>query len=233
MQLVGERVVLLDTMKDRRIGVPEVIEKFGVTPDKVVEVQSLAGDSVDNVPGVPGIGLKTAAQLVLEYGDLESLLAGAPGIKQQKRRENLIAFAEQARISHRLVTLKRDVPLEHSIDTLGVRPIIGEQLIAYAKAMEFSTIIRRAAEATGVEPSKVAPAVVPVTYWPPEGEASSSPDGSGRYANGKRIAHFLLLSDRERGRERPILPGEGFHAWQPRGRGARPDASDSGRPLGL
>ncbi|WP_370675866.1 DNA polymerase I [Pleomorphomonas sp. PLEO] len=175
MQLVGERVVLLDTMKDRRIGVPEVIEKFGVTPDKVVEVQSLAGDSVDNVPGVPGIGLKTAAQLVLEYGDLESLLANAAGIKQQKRRENLIAFAEQARISHRLVTLKRDVPLEHPIDMLGVRPIIGERLIAYAKAMEFSTIIRRVAEATGVEPSKVVPAVVPVTHWPPEGEASSLP----------------------------------------------------------
>ncbi|WP_051228273.1 DNA polymerase I [Pleomorphomonas oryzae] len=170
MQLVDDRVVLLDTMKDRRIGVPEVIEKFGVPPDKVVEVQSLAGDSVDNVPGVPGIGLKTAAQLVLEYGNLEALLAGAAGIKQQKRRENLITFAEQARISHRLVTLKRDVPLEHPIDGLGVRPIIGERLIAYAKAMEFSTIIRRVSEATGVEPSKVAPAVVPVTHWPPEGE---------------------------------------------------------------
>lgn len=177
MQLVDDRVVLLDTMKDRRIGVPEVIEKFGVPPDKVVEVQSLAGDSVDNVPGVPGIGLKTAAQLVLEYGNLEALLAGAAGIKQQKRRENLIAFAEQARISHRLVTLKRDVPLEHPIDGLGVRPIIGERLIAYAKAMEFSTIIRRVSEATGVEPSKVAPAVVPVTHWPPEGETPPLTEG--------------------------------------------------------
>lgn len=170
MQLVGERVLLLDTMKDRRIGVPEVIEKFGVPPEKVVEVQSLAGDSVDNVPGVPGIGLKTAAQLILEYGNLEALLDGAAGIKQQKRRENLIAFAEQARISHRLVTLKSDVPLEHPIDALGVRPIIGERLIAYAKAMEFSTITRRVAEATGVDPAKVVPAVVPVTHWPPEGE---------------------------------------------------------------
>ncbi|MCM5557975.1 DNA polymerase I [Pleomorphomonas sp. JP5] len=176
MQLVGERVMLLDTMKDRRIGVPEVIEKFGVPPDKVIEVQSLAGDSVDNVPGVPGIGLKTAAQLILEYGNLEALLAAATGIKQQKRRENLIAFAEQARISHRLVTLKCDVPLEQPIDTLGVRPIVGERLIAYAKAMEFSTIIRRVSEATGVEPSKVTPAVVPVTHWPPEGEASSTED---------------------------------------------------------
>ncbi len=170
MQLVDPRVRLLDTMKDKRIGAEEVVEKFGVPPEKVVEVQSLAGDSVDNVPGVPGIGLKTAAQLILEYGDLETLLKNAEGIKQQKRRENLIAFAEQARISHRLVTLMRDVPVEHGIDTLGVRPIDGDRLIAFAKAMEFSTIVRRVSETTGVDPAKVGPAVVPVTHWPPEGE---------------------------------------------------------------
>jgi DNA polymerase-1 len=174
MQLVDARVALLDTMKDKRIGAAEVIEKFGVPPDKVVEVQSLSGDSVDNVPGVPGIGLKTAAQLVLEYGDLESLLAAAAGIKQQKRRENLIAFAEQARLSYRLVTLKRDVPVTEPIDLMGVRPIIGERLIAYAKAMEFSTLTRRAAEATGVDSSKVEPATVPVTFWPPEGAAETA-----------------------------------------------------------
>ncbi|WP_053239432.1 DNA polymerase I [Pleomorphomonas koreensis] len=180
MQLVDERVALLDTMKDKRIGAAEVIEKFGVPPDKVAEVQSLSGDSVDNVPGVPGIGLKTAAQLVLEYGDLESLLAAAAGIKQQKRRENLIAFAEQARLSHRLVTLKRDVPVTEPIDLLGVRPIIGERLIAYAKAMEFSTLTRRAAEATGVDSSKVEPASVPVSFWPPEGEAGAGTPPSGQ-----------------------------------------------------
>src|SRR6266581_2806356 len=98
MQLVTDKVVMFDTMKDRRIGIPEVIEKFGVPPEKVVEVQALAGDSTDNVPGVPGIGVKTAAQLIAEYGDLETLLARAGEIKQEKRRQSLIDFAEQARV---------------------------------------------------------------------------------------------------------------------------------------
>ncbi|MBS1182456.1 MAG: polA [Proteobacteria bacterium] len=229
MQLVGERVVLLDTMKDRRIGIPEVIEKFGVPPDKVIEVQSLAGDSVDNVPGVPGIGLKTAAQLVLEYGTLEALLAGASGIKQQKRRENLIAFAEQARISHRLVTLKCDVPLTHSIDTLGVRPIIGEQLIAYAKAMEFSTIIRRVAEATSVDPSKVAPAVVPVTHWPPEGEDTSgtplSPLREG--GDGADGESPVGTADSESGNPSPTT----VSAFTPAGRAAEAQAKMQAIPV--
>ncbi len=92
MQLVRKGVTLLDTMKDRELGEEAVLEKFGVRPDKVVDVQALAGDSVDNVPGVPGIGVKTGAQLITEYGDLETLLARAPEIKQQKRRENLIAI---------------------------------------------------------------------------------------------------------------------------------------------
>ncbi|WP_237152703.1 DNA polymerase I [Oryzibacter oryziterrae] len=175
MQLVGPRVTLLDTMKDKRIGPDEVVEKFGVPPEKVVEVQSLAGDSVDNVPGVPGIGLKTAAQLIADFGDLENLLANAPSIKQQKRRENLIAFAEQARISHRLVTLKRDVPVDHPIESLGVRDADGEKLIAFTKAMEFNAITRRVADTTGVDPSKVTPTTVTVTHWPP---ASEGGDGS-------------------------------------------------------
>src|ERR1700754_5316167 len=98
MQLVTDRVTMYDTMKDRRLGIPEVIEKFGVGPEKVVEVQALAGDSVDNVPGVPGIGIKTAAQLIVEYGDLETLLSRAGEIKQPKRREALIENAEKARI---------------------------------------------------------------------------------------------------------------------------------------
>lgn len=166
MQLVSDRVALLDTMKDRRLGAAEVVEKFGVLPDKVVEVQSLAGDSVDNVPGVPGIGIKTAAQLIGEYGTLENLLANAASIKQQKRRENLIAFADQARLSHRLVTLKRDVPLAEPIEALGVRGLDGARLIAFLKAMELTTITRRVAELTGIEPAAVAPAVVPVTHWP-------------------------------------------------------------------
>ncbi len=105
MQLIGNGVIMYDTMKDRRIGRDEVIEKFGVPPEKVIEVQALIGDSTDNVPGVPGIGVKTAAQLINQYGDLETLLRNASQIKQEKRRQALIDNAELARISKRLVTL--------------------------------------------------------------------------------------------------------------------------------
>ncbi|MGB1987807.1 MAG: 5'-3' exonuclease, partial [Parvibaculales bacterium] len=111
MQLVSDKIDMVDTMKDKFIDAAGVVEKFGVGPDKVIDVQALAGDSVDNVPGVPGIGIKTAAQLIDEYGDLDTLLARAEEIKQNKRRENLIEFAEQARISRELVTLKRDTPM--------------------------------------------------------------------------------------------------------------------------
>ena len=112
MQLVNDSVTMLDPMKDKRIGAGEVVEKFGVAPDKVVDVQSLMGDSTDNVPGVPGIGQKTAAQLIGDYGDLETLLARASEIKQAKRRENLIEFADLARLSRTLVVLKDDVPTD-------------------------------------------------------------------------------------------------------------------------
>src|SRR4051812_31990346 len=109
MQLVNDCVTMYDTMKDKRIGIPEVIEKFGVPPEKVIEVQALIGDSTDNVPGVPGIGVKTAAQLICEYGDLETLLSRASEIKQDKRRQTLIEHAEKARLSKRLVTLEQNV----------------------------------------------------------------------------------------------------------------------------
>src|SRR6201987_4453612 len=105
MQLVTDRVTMFDTMKDRKIGIPEVIEKFGVPPAKMIEVQALIGDSTDNVPGVPGIGVKPAAQLIGEYGNLETLLARAGEIKQDKRRQALIDNAERARLSKKLVTL--------------------------------------------------------------------------------------------------------------------------------
>src|SRR6202022_3796584 len=120
MQLVTDRVVMYDTMRDRRIGIPEVIEKFGVPPEKVIEVQALIGDSTDNVPGVPGIGVKTAAQLIGEYGDLETLLARAPEIKQDKRRQALIDNAELARLSKKLVTLDDKVKLDVPIADLVV-----------------------------------------------------------------------------------------------------------------
>ena len=146
MQLVGNGVTMYDTMKDRRIGAAEVMEKFGVGPDKVIEVQALIGDSSDNVPGVPGIGVKTAAQLIGEYGDLETLLKRAGEIKQDKRRQSLIDNAEIARISKRLVTLDHNVPLDVPVDQLAVHEPDYKNLIAFLKAMEFNTITRRVAE---------------------------------------------------------------------------------------
>src|SRR6266853_2657151 len=111
MQLVNDCVIMYDTMKDKKIGVAEVIEKFGVPPEKVIEVQALIGDSTDNVPGVPGIGVKTAAKIISEYGDLDTLLARAAEIKQEKRRQALIENADQARLSKKLVTLEDRVAL--------------------------------------------------------------------------------------------------------------------------
>jgi len=155
MQLVGKTVVMYDTMKDKRIGPAEVMEKFGVGPEKVIEVQALIGDSSDNVPGVPGIGVKTAAQLIGEYGDLETLLKRASEIKQDKRRQTLIDNAELARISKKLVTLDNKVPLEVEVDQLAVHEPDYKNLIAFLKAMEFSTITRRVAEKSGIDAGQV------------------------------------------------------------------------------
>jgi len=130
MQLVGDGVVMFDAMKNKLIDRDEVIEKFGVPPDRVVDVQSLAGDSVDNVPGAPGIGIKTAALLIQEYGDLETLLARAGEIKQPKRRETLVNFADQLRVSRALVTLKCDTPLDYTLESLQVRSPDPETLLA-------------------------------------------------------------------------------------------------------
>ncbi|UWU77583.1 DNA polymerase I [Bradyrhizobium huanghuaihaiense] len=155
MQLVNDKIMMYDTMKDRRIGIPEVIEKFGVPPEKVVEVQALAGDSTDNVPGVPGIGIKTAAQLITEYGDLEQLLFRATEIKQPKRREALLENAEKARISRQLVLLDDKVDLEVPLDDLAVHEPDARKLIAFLKAMEFTTLTRRVAEYSQIDPSNV------------------------------------------------------------------------------
>jgi DNA polymerase I len=155
MQLVTDKVTMYDTMKDRRIGIPEVIEKFGVPPAKVVEVQALAGDSTDNVPGVPGIGIKTAAQLIVEYGDLETLLLRAGEIKQPKRREALIENAEKARISRQLVLLDDSVKLDVPLDELAVHEPDARKLISFLKAMEFSTLTRRVAEYSQIDSSDV------------------------------------------------------------------------------
>ncbi len=157
MQLVRDCVVMYDSMKDRRIGIPEVIEKFGVPPDKLVEVQALIGDSIDNVPGVPGIGVKTAAQLICEYGDLDTLLARAGEIKQEKRRQALIDNADKARLSKKLVTLDDHVPLDVPLDDLAVHEPDYKRLIAFLKAMEFVALTRRVAEFSGIDAAQIEP----------------------------------------------------------------------------
>jgi DNA polymerase-1 len=143
MQLVRPGVQLLDPIKQKPIRAPEVLEKFGVTPDKVVEVQALAGDSTDNVPGVPGIGIKTAAQLINEYGDLESLLANAEKIKQPKRREALVENAEKARISRRLVLLDENAPLPCPIERMAAKAPADHRLETFLRAMGFRSILAR------------------------------------------------------------------------------------------
>ncbi|MEM7427231.1 MAG: DNA polymerase I [Pseudomonadota bacterium] len=183
MQLVNDQIQMLDTMKDKKIGHAEVVEKFGVGPEKVIDVQSLAGDSVDNVPGVPGIGIKTAAQLIEEYGDLDTLLEKADGIKQKKRRENLIEFADQARVSRDLVTLKQDVPVEVSLDAFAVAEPRASDLIGFLKAMEFTTLTKRVASELDAEAGEIEAIDVPVKHWdaPAKEEvpAASDDDAAG------------------------------------------------------
>ena len=143
MQLVTDRVTMFDSFKNRRIGPEQVQDKFGVYPEKVVDVQSLAGDSTDNVPGVPGIGIKTAALLIQEYGDLDTLLARASEIKQNKRRENLIEHADKARLSRELVRLRDDVPLTIPLNELGRRQPDMVHLEQFLTEQGFKTILSR------------------------------------------------------------------------------------------
>ena len=182
MQLVRGGVTMLDPMKQRRIAGPEVEERFGVTPDKVVDVQALAGDSTDNVPGVPGIGVKTAAELINTYGDLDTLLASAGEIKQPKRRENLINFAEQARISRDLVRLRDDAPMPLPLEELKRTERDMDRLIAFLKAQDFKRLLTRvgapaeeaepAVRSMGGTPQPAAGAPAPASAPLPEGEVS-------------------------------------------------------------
>ena len=172
MQLVNQQVGMYDSMKDRPIGIEEVVEKWGVPPEKMIDLQSLTGDSTDNVPGVPGIGPKTAAQLLDEFGDLDTLLAHAGDIKQQKRRENIIEFADQARLARQLVTLKTDVPLETGLDGLLLEPTDGPRLIGFLKAMEFNSLTRRVAEATNCDAALIEPVELDVEW----GKSAHGPD---------------------------------------------------------
>ncbi|MEK9673695.1 MAG: DNA polymerase I [Rhodospirillaceae bacterium] len=141
MQLVDNQVVLFDAMKNQEIGPDQVIEKFGVTPDRVVDVQALAGDSTDNVPGVAGIGIKTAAQLINEYGDLDTLLARAEEIKQPKRRQSLIEQADMARVSRELVKLRDDAPTDVSIDDFRKKSPEAETLLTFLRDLGFKSLV--------------------------------------------------------------------------------------------
>jgi DNA polymerase-1 len=189
MQLIDTegRVRMLDTLTRpgqppmRWIGPNEVFEKFGVSPDKVIEVQALCGDAVDNVPGVPGIGVKTAAELINTYGDVETLLSRAHEIKQPARRQKLIDNAELARISRKLVTLSLEVPVELPIDALAREPISAGKLIPFLKAMEFTTFTKRIAAVLGAE----------VDAWEPDPELavkSASPVGFNNEARAEARA---------------------------------------------
>ncbi|RVK35949.1 DNA polymerase I [Sinorhizobium meliloti] len=164
MQLVTPKVSMYDSMKDKQITVPDVIEKWGVPPEKMIDLQAMTGDSTDNVPGIPGIGPKTAAQLLEEYGDLDTLLARAGEIKQQKRRESIIANADLARLSRELVTLKKDTPLDVPPEDFRLDSQDGPKLIAFLKAMEFTTLTRRVAAATDTDAEAIEPAHVPVEW---------------------------------------------------------------------
>jgi len=202
MQLVNDCVVMYDTMKDRRIGIPEVVEKFGVPPDKMIEVQALIGDSTDNVPGVPGIGVKTAAQLIGEYGDLETLLARAGEIKQEKRRQALIENAESARLSKKLVTLDAHVALEVPLADLAVHDPDYKRLIAFLKAMEFATLTRRVAEFSGIDAGEIEPDGKLKT-----GPAAARDTGERRGAEGAPARQASLPLPPVPGRESKPVPG--------------------------
>ncbi len=167
MQLVGPGVIMLDAMKNRVIGPEQVREKFGVGPEKVVEVQALAGDSSDNVPGVAGIGVKTAARLIGEYGDLETLLARAGEIKQPKRRRNLLEQADLARISRDLVTLRQDAPVDLPLDAFAVKKPNPKMLLDYLRDQNFRSLLAKMENRLGGKKSKdieAAPAPVPGIY---------------------------------------------------------------------
>ncbi|WP_299983942.1 DNA polymerase I [uncultured Ruegeria sp.] len=177
MQLVGGGVEMLDAMKNKRIDRDGVIEKFGVGPERVVDVQALAGDSVDNVPGAPGIGVKTAALLINEYGDLETLLDRAEEIKQPKRRQTLIEKRDQIELSKKLVQLDEQTPLDFTLDDLEVKDPDAETLLGFLAEMEFRTLTKRIADKLGAEAPVIADAPAPVD----EPEAEAIPFDASKY----------------------------------------------------
>ncbi|MFZ4603072.1 MAG: DNA polymerase I [Caulobacterales bacterium] len=192
MQLIEDgRVMLFDPMKQKPLGPEAVFEKFGVTPDKVIDVQALMGDSVDNVPGAPGIGPKTAAELITTFGSLEAALERASEVKQQKRRETLIQYADQIRLSKELVTLKTDVAVEEALEGFAVRDFEDAVLLKFLDEMEFRTLGRRVREHMAQDPA----AVVPKPAGAPEDEP---PIDYAAYRTIDRAEDLQALVDRAR-----------------------------------
>ena len=192
MQLIEDgRVMLFDPMKQKPLGPEAVFEKFGVTPDKVIDVQALMGDSVDNVPGAPGIGPKTAAELITTFGSLEAALERASEVKQQKRRETLIQYADQIRLSKELVTLKTDVAVEEALQGFAVRDFEDAVLLKFLDEMEFRTLGRRVREHIAQDPA----AVVPKPAGAPEDEP---PIDYAAYRTIDRAEDLQALVDRAR-----------------------------------
>ncbi|MCF6232364.1 MAG: DNA polymerase I [Rhodobacteraceae bacterium] len=178
MQLVGGGVEMLDAMKNKRIDRDGVFEKFGVGPERVIDVQALAGDSADNIPGAPGIGIKTAALLINEYGDLDTLLERAGEIKQPKRRQTLIDNADQILLSRQLVTLDTETPLDFTLDDLEVRDPDPGTLMPFLAEMEFSTLTKRIAAQMGIQAPEV-PQIAPAGAA--DGAPEAPPFEVGKY----------------------------------------------------
>jgi len=195
MQLIRPGVEMMDPIKKIKLGPEAVMEKFGVTPDKVVDVQALAGDSTDNVPGVPGIGVKTAAQLINEYGDLETLLQRAGEIKQPKRREALQQNAELARISLKLVTLRDDVPAPADPDSFDKRKPDPNVLLPWLEQQGFKSLLARFTGELGEATAPVAPAA-PAAKPAPLAPAKAAPTAPRPKSNQPfTAADYELITD--------------------------------------
>lgn len=175
MQLVSPQIRLYDSMKDKETGIAEVEEKWGVPPEKMVDFQALVGDATDNVPGVAGIGPKTAAELLGRFGSLDNVLARAGEISQKKRRETLIEQADQARLSRRLVELDTQAPVGAKLDDLTLLPPEGVKLVRFLKAMEFNSLTRRVAQALDIDAAAVEPEYLEVEW---DGKKSAAAAGA-------------------------------------------------------
>ncbi|AKK19846.1 DNA polymerase I [Candidatus Liberibacter africanus] len=171
-QLISPTTCLYDTLKEEKIDVKHVIKKWGVAPEQMICLQALTGDSTDNIPGIPGIGYKTAASLLQEYGNLENILINASKIKQNKRRENIIEYADTALLSRKLVTLRTDVPVTMSLKNLILQDCNAPQLIAFLKALEFTTLTKRVATFFDCDANNIEPSILDIDTH--EGQKSTS-----------------------------------------------------------